>query len=138
MRERCGNCASWRIQRRGIGECWSGDRLDGDFSNGSAGTTHAHHGCEAHTPEDEHPTFNVFRCANDGSLDRQYLRISAVSRLIRCERITTKARAIELLEARGVKNAGGIVELWLAHQFKHLLIAHVSGQDAPLFAEGVT
>jgi hypothetical protein len=43
--ERCGTCADWKG-----GECWSGDRLDGDLSNGSAGSTLAAQTCEAWRP----------------------------------------------------------------------------------------
>ncbi|PIB91314.1 hypothetical protein [Caulobacter sp. FWC2] len=43
--ERCGTCADWKG-----GECWSGDRLDGDLSNGSAGVTLPSQVCEAWRP----------------------------------------------------------------------------------------
>jgi hypothetical protein len=56
---------------------------------------------------------NLFRLTPDGSLDRQYLRICAVGKLVD-RGLIGKARAIELLEHRGVKNARSTVELWLA------------------------
>lgn len=44
----CATCGSWQRTKGGVGECWSGDRLDDDFSKGSAGTTYAYDVCEAH------------------------------------------------------------------------------------------
>lgn len=40
--QRCGTCADWKG-----GECWSGDRLDGDLTKGSAGVTLTSETCEA-------------------------------------------------------------------------------------------
>lgn len=45
--ERCGTCADWR---RESGECWSGDRLDGDLTKGPAGVTAPAQQCEAWRP----------------------------------------------------------------------------------------
>lgn len=44
----CATCVCWQRIKGGVGECWSGDRLDGVFSKGSAGTTFAYDICEAH------------------------------------------------------------------------------------------
>lgn len=54
---------------------------------------------------------NLFRHAKDGSLDRQYLRICAVYKLMKSERIS-KDRAIQLLEQRNVSKALQTVEIW--------------------------
>lgn len=46
----CGNCASWKAPKTSDtdpGECWSGDRLDGDMSKGTAGYTMKSRACEA-------------------------------------------------------------------------------------------
>jgi len=56
---------------------------------------------------------NLFRCTPDRSLDKQYLRICAVYRLMSRDRLG-KARAIELLEERNVKSASRLVEIWLS------------------------
>lgn len=56
---------------------------------------------------------NAFRHTPNGSLDRPYLRVCAVYRLMRQRRID-KPRAIELLKARRVPHAQALVELWLA------------------------
>lgn len=45
--ECCGTCADWR---RETGECWSGDRLDGDLTKGPAGYPSAERVCEAWRP----------------------------------------------------------------------------------------
>lgn len=65
---------------------------------------------------------NLFRCTPDKSLDREYLRICAVYRLLAGQKIG-KARAIELLTERRVKNPVALVELWIANPFRHLAIA---------------
>lgn len=57
---------------------------------------------------------NLFRCTLDGSLDRQYLRVCAVYRLLK-KQIIDKVRAVELLEQRKVPKALAVVELWLAN-----------------------
>lgn len=57
---------------------------------------------------------NLFRTTPDGSLDKQYLRICAVGRLVD-RGLVGKARAVELLEERKVKNASATVDIWLAH-----------------------
>lgn len=53
---------------------------------------------------------NIFR-KDDGTLDRQYLRICAAGRLFDAGTISAD-RAVELMEARGVKNARATVEIW--------------------------
>lgn len=58
---------------------------------------------------------NAFRHTPDKSLDREYLRICAVYRLLMRQGRIDKARAIELLEQRKVKLARATVELWLAN-----------------------
>lgn len=67
---------------------------------------------------------NIFRMTHDGSLDRKYLRVCAVYRLLR-KHIIGRARAIELLAAR--HNAGemrkllGTVDIWRAGPIKDML-----------------
>jgi len=48
----CGNCGSWKPPEppHKDGECWSGDRLDGDLRKGPAGYALAHERCEAWIP----------------------------------------------------------------------------------------
>lgn len=66
---------------------------------------------------------NLFRCGTkDGSLDKQYLRICAVYRLLSRGRIG-KARAIDLLAARKVEKPKRLLEMWLAWPLKNLEIA---------------
>ncbi len=65
---------------------------------------------------------NLFRCTPDGSLDKQYLRICAVYRLLKKQRIG-KARATQLMKARGVKCAPATVEMWMANPLKNIQIA---------------
>ena len=66
---------------------------------------------------------NAFRQTPDSRLDRQYLRVSAVYRLLIRQRIG-KARAVELLEQRKVKNPRALVGFWLeGHQFRSLSTA---------------
>lgn len=50
--ERCGTCRSWRrpLPPETEGGCWSGDRLDGDFSKGPASYTLPTSACEAWLP----------------------------------------------------------------------------------------
>ncbi len=64
---------------------------------------------------------NCFRCTPDGSLDRKYLRVCAVYRLLR-KRVIGEARALELLAARHtaseMKTLRGTVSLWKAHSLK--------------------
>lgn len=64
---------------------------------------------------------NLFRQTKDGSLDRKYLRVCSVYRLLR-KRIIGKSRALELLaqehsEAE-MKTLRSTVELWRAHSLK--------------------
>lgn len=67
---------------------------------------------------------NIFRDPTTGTLDRQFLRNSAVWRLIKAGRITSKARAIELLAERGNKVARATVELWLtAYPMRHVTLS---------------
>lgn len=61
---------------------------------------------------------NLFRCGTeDGSLDRKYLRVCSVYRLLR-KKIINKSRALELLAQRHspteMKTLRGTVELWLS------------------------
>lgn len=55
---------------------------------------------------------NLFRTKLDGSLDREYLRICAVYKLLKLRRID-KPRAIELLGQRRVTRPSALVEIWL-------------------------
>jgi len=62
---------------------------------------------------------NLFRMTYNGKLDRQYLRICAVYRLLR-KGVITRERAIELLVERGVAKASQTVSLWLDQRsFRH-------------------
>lgn len=68
---------------------------------------------------------NLFRCGTkDGSLDRKYLRVCAVYRLLK-RQIIGQARAMELLAQRHtvseMKQLRGTVELWRAHPLKEML-----------------
>lgn len=70
---------------------------------------------------------NLFRCGTpDGSLDRKYLRVCSVYRLLKKQKIE-KARALELLAERHtpseMKTLRGTVELWLSGPLRHLEIA---------------
>lgn len=65
---------------------------------------------------------NLFRCGTpDGSLDRKYLRVCLVYRLMR-KGIVGKARALELLSQRHnpreMRALMGTVEMWLAGPLK--------------------
>jgi len=66
---------------------------------------------------------NLFRQTKDRSLDRKYLRVCAVYRLL-SKQIIGKSRAIELLaerhSAQEMKSLRGTVDLWLSHPLKRL------------------
>ncbi len=67
---------------------------------------------------------NLFRCGTpDGSLDRKYLRVCAVYRLLK-KQIIGQQRALELLAKRHtsseMKMLRGTVELWKAHPLKDM------------------
>ena len=66
---------------------------------------------------------NLFRQTKDGSLDRKYLRVCAVYRLLR-KRIIGQARALELLAERHtaaeMKTLVGTVQLWKAHPLPNM------------------
>lgn len=67
---------------------------------------------------------NLFRQTKDGSLDRKYLRVCAVYRLLR-KKIIGQARALELLAQRHtaaeMKTLRSTVELWRAHPIQDML-----------------
>lgn len=66
---------------------------------------------------------NIFRDPMTGELDRQFLRNSAVWRLIKAGRVTSKAHAIRLLAERGNKVARGTVEVWMtSHSMRHVTL----------------
>ena len=69
---------------------------------------------------------NLFRQTADKSLDRKYLRVCAVYRLMKRGQIG-KARAIELLAAKHspaeMRTLRATVELWIANPFKRIQIA---------------
>lgn len=54
---------------------------------------------------------NAFRDYYTGHLDMQYLRICACFKLLKTRRIG-RARAVELLQQRGVHKAERLVEIW--------------------------
>lgn len=66
---------------------------------------------------------NLFRQTKDGSLDRKYLRVCAVYRLL-SKQLIGKARAIELLAERHstqeMRSLRGTVDLWLTHPLNNL------------------
>jgi len=68
---------------------------------------------------------NLFRAGTkDGSLDRKYLRVCAVYRLLR-KQVIGQTRALELLAqkhgAAEMKTLKGTVELWRAHPLPNML-----------------
>lgn len=69
---------------------------------------------------------NLFRQTSDRSLDRKYLRVCAVYRLMK-RGVVGKARAIELLAQKHspaeMRTLRATVELWIANPFKRLQIA---------------
>lgn len=67
---------------------------------------------------------NCFRV--NGQLDRKFLRVSAVYRLLKNGTITTKERAVELLDQRRVEKSRATVEVWLGGPLKHLNIKRPS------------
>lgn len=78
--------------------------LYGTDSNGNARR-------EPFLRKDGHLQFNIFRDTNTGRLDKKFLRICAVHRLMLRGRIDT-TRAIVLLEERHIRNARATVECW--------------------------
>jgi hypothetical protein len=67
---------------------------------------------------------NLFRCGTrDGSLDKKYLRVCSVYRLLARKRIG-KTRALELLAERHTQHEMKIlratVNLWQAHPIKDM------------------
>lgn len=67
---------------------------------------------------------NLFRCGTpDGSLDKKYLRVCSVYRLLK-RQVIGKARALELLAQRHTEkemnSLRGTVELWRAHSLKNM------------------
>ncbi len=69
---------------------------------------------------------NLFRQTADKSLDRKYLRVCAVYRLM-SRGLVGKSRAIELLaekhSTREMQTLQATVELWIANPFKRMQIA---------------
>ncbi len=67
---------------------------------------------------------NCFRCTPDGSLDRKYMRVCSVYRLLR-RKVIGEARAMELLAERHtpaeMKVLRGTVSLWKADSLKGML-----------------
>lgn len=67
---------------------------------------------------------NLFRQTKDRSLDRKYLRVCAVYRLLR-KQVIGRARALELLAqkhtAAEMATLRGTVDLWRAHPIKNML-----------------
>ncbi len=65
---------------------------------------------------------NMFRNVMTGKLNKEYLRICAVYKLLKSQRVG-RARACELLAARRVECPKRLVEMWCNHPLKHLSIA---------------
>jgi hypothetical protein len=65
----------------------------------------------------EASAMNLFRCTPDRSLDRKYLRVCSVYRLLKAGKVN-KARALDLLADRHspteMKSLRGTVDLWLS------------------------
>jgi len=68
---------------------------------------------------------NLFRQTSDRSLDRKYLRVCSVYRLLKKGKVD-KARAIELLALRHSPNEmatlRGTVDLWLAGPLRDRMV----------------
>lgn len=67
---------------------------------------------------------NLFRCGTkDGSLDKKYLRVCSVYKLLK-RGVIGKARAFELLaqrhNEREMQTLHGTVALWQQHSFKDM------------------
>lgn len=67
---------------------------------------------------------SAYRHTPDGSLDKQYLRICAVHKLLD-RGLVGKDRAIDLLAQRKVTKPGRLVELWLANPRKEFSVEGV-------------
>ena len=69
---------------------------------------------------------NLFRQTADKNLDRKYLRVCAVYRLM-SRSLIGKARALELLAEKHspaeMRTLRATVELWIANPFKRMQIA---------------
>lgn len=66
---------------------------------------------------------NLFRWTPSGKLDRQYMRVCSVYKLLKLGRIG-KARAVELLTARrAVDRPLRLVELWINGPFRNMKVA---------------
>lgn len=63
---------------------------------------------------------DLFHHTPDGSLDRQFLRVCAVHRLLARRRIG-KSRALELLAQRRVSHHVALVELWRGNHMRDML-----------------
>lgn len=70
----------------------------------------------------ERVTWNMFRDIRTGKLDRQYLRICAVYRLLMRNQAIGKDRAIELLAQCKVEKPVRLVELWLANPIQKFAV----------------
>jgi hypothetical protein len=58
---------------------------------------------------------DLFHQTHEGKLDRKYLRVCSVYKLLMRQHRIDKDRAIDLMEQRGVKPAKATVEIWLAY-----------------------
>jgi hypothetical protein len=58
---------------------------------------------------------DLFHQTKDGKLDRSYLRVCSVYKLLMRRKSIDKNRAIELLKERRVGSEKAVVELWLAN-----------------------
>lgn len=68
---------------------------------------------------------NLFRCGTqDGSLDRKYLRVCAVYKLLKLHKVG-KTKAVELLAQRHspteMRSLAGTVELWRSGPIRDML-----------------
>lgn len=68
---------------------------------------------------------NLFRCGTlDGSLDKKYLRVCSVYKLLKKHKIG-KSLALELLSKRHtaseMRSLQGTVEIWRAYPLKYML-----------------
>ena len=111
----CRECAVWKhpLKSGEYGECWSSDGIGGEMKK-LRRMTMASEKCEAFIWRAK-PT-SAFRHTRDRTLDRDYLRLCAVYRMLKHKRLGFAA-ACKLVKP----NQRGTVELWRANSLKEML-----------------